>query len=95
MMAILITLYCALIQTLFFLFKRANKGERKKIIFGITGTIGVFILFMLFMVSLPTGTDGGSDDNGDSITDFCESMSDTYNKCYWSHWEDRCVCSRR
>ena len=25
----------------------------------------------------------------------CSERSNTYYKCSWSHWEDRCVCKQR
>jgi len=60
------------------------------------GFFGIVILAII-IVLLFGGNSSSSDDEDTTPKKYtaCENRSDTYHKCSWSAWEDRCVCKQR
>ncbi len=62
-------------------------------------TIFVFIVLIAMIIELISCTagDGSSKNNAEDYVkyDSCREKSNTYFKCSYSVWEDRCVCKMR
>lgn len=61
--------------------------------------LGVFA-FCIWVVFLTNNYDSPSSDSSSSdentaMRTYCSSLTNTYQKCSYSIWEDRCVCKDR
>lgn len=80
---------------------KLDKIERKRAInikilqsFGVSIACFAFIIVVGFC-SANSNSDSSSDSDLDYKIDSCSSRTNTYQKCHWSAWENRCVCKFR
>lgn len=61
---------------------------------GISITVISIILIIILEVTSPSN-DKSTTSTTPKKYEVCEAKTNTYYKCHWSSWEDRCICKQR
>ena len=63
---------------------------------GIGGILGgVLLIYIVFSMVFGCSDSSATDSSTDYKIESCSSRTNTYQKCHWSAWENRCVCKFR
>lgn len=57
---------------------------------------GIILLFFMIFIGISEEGEETTEEKIDRLNrESCSSQSNTFYKCSWSFWEDRCVCKQR
>ena len=73
--------------------KCPNCGKNPTII-GVIILIIIILSISIFVITIFSDSSSSNTTTPKKYT-ACENRSDTYHKCKWSGWENRCVCKQR
>lgn len=78
--------------------KCPNCGKNKMLVNFIIYFIGLVIIggiIIFFVQACSDAANSGPTEEEARKWQNCSNRSNTYQKCSWNHWEDRCVCKLR
>lgn len=78
-------------------YKELSKDTDKQLELFKTGKIAIIcIILIMTIIGIFVFNNNNNDDNkNDYNQEWCNSSSNSYQKCYYSHYEDRCICKDR